>query len=136
MSLVDMFEVKFLLPFLGGRHANKFRKLSRYASSLGIVAAHGNVGKPCCPGETVRCWRSCEMIEKTLCFPGLRASSISQSLSYVCPLPECNPREEPYVCQCPAPLIVIGIMALGLEFQKPFPEARTTGESCVWCLKF
>lgn len=48
------------------------------------------------------------MIEKKLCFPGLRASSISQSLSYVCPLPECNPREGPYVCQCPAPLMVIG----------------------------
>lgn len=46
MSLVDMFEVKFLLPLVGSRHANKFRKLSRYASSLGIVAAHGNVGKP------------------------------------------------------------------------------------------
>lgn len=69
VSLVDMFEVKFLLPFLGGRHANKFRKLSRYASSLGIVAAHGNVGKPCCPGETVRCWRSCEMIEKNAVLP-------------------------------------------------------------------
>lgn len=76
------------------------------------------------------------MIEKTLYFPGLRASSISQSLSYVCPLPECNPRKGPCVCQCPAPLIVIGIMALGLEFQKPFPEARTTEESSVWCLKF
>lgn len=76
------------------------------------------------------------MIEKTLYFPGLRASSISQSLSYVCPLPECNPRKGPCVCQCPAPLIVIDIISLGLEFQKPFPEARTTEESSVWCLKF
>lgn len=49
MSLADMSEVKFLLPLVGGQTSNKYRKLSRYTSSLGVVAAHGNVGKPMLP---------------------------------------------------------------------------------------